>query len=119
MRWRFVLVLFVLLGFCTSVVVPAEDVPETAYDELETLPYEGIPLFSLAVPQAVTAAPKVLACVSSPRLSTVGRRSEGYWKHRAWATPILDRTAGTDPRTASADRTAHPASEDNSSHSQG
>jgi hypothetical protein len=43
------LILFVLLGFGVSLAVPAEDVPETAYDESEALPYEGIPLFSIVV----------------------------------------------------------------------
>lgn len=36
----FVLILFALLGFGMSLAVPAEDVPETAYDESESLPYE-------------------------------------------------------------------------------
>jgi hypothetical protein len=47
-----ILVLFMLLGFGVSLAVPAEDVPETAYDESEALPYEGTPLFSSVVPQA-------------------------------------------------------------------
>jgi len=45
------LVLFLLLAFGLSLAVPAEDVPETPYDESEALPYEGTPPFSLAVPQ--------------------------------------------------------------------
>lgn len=49
-RRRFVLVLFVLLAFGVSLVVPAEDVPETAYDESEALPYEGAPVFSIVAP---------------------------------------------------------------------
>jgi hypothetical protein len=32
-----------------SLAVPAEDVPETAYDESEGLPYEGTPLFSIVL----------------------------------------------------------------------
>ena len=47
-----ILVLLVFLGFGVSLAVPAEDVPETAYDESEGLPYEGTPLFSVVVPQA-------------------------------------------------------------------
>ena len=86
-----VLILCVLLGFGVSLAVPAEDVPETPYDESETLPCEGTPLFSIAAPEAVAAAPAVLACVSPLGLDTVARRCESYWKHRAWATrPILD-----------------------------
>jgi hypothetical protein len=39
-----ILALGLPLGF------PAEDVPETAYDESEALPYEGAPLFSIELP---------------------------------------------------------------------
>ena len=49
-----ILVLFVLLVFGASVVVPAEDVPETAYDESEALPYESVPLFSIAAAPVTT-----------------------------------------------------------------
>jgi hypothetical protein len=45
-----ILVLFVLLVFGASLVLPAEDVPETAYDESEAPPYEDTPLFSIVVP---------------------------------------------------------------------
>jgi hypothetical protein len=45
-----ILIIFVLLAFGMSLAVPAEDVPETAYDESEGLPYEGAPLFSIVVP---------------------------------------------------------------------
>jgi len=48
---RSVLVLLLLLVFNVSVVVPAEDVPETPYDESEALPYEGTPVFSIAWPR--------------------------------------------------------------------
>ena len=53
-RFVFVLLLTVVLGLFLA--VPAEDVPETAFDESETLPYEGTPLFSIEVPLA--AAPQ-------------------------------------------------------------
>ena len=46
-----ILILFVLLACGVSLAVPAEDVPETAYDELEGLPYEGTPVFSVVVPR--------------------------------------------------------------------
>jgi hypothetical protein len=45
----FILILFVLLGFGLSLPVPAEDVPETAYDESEPLPYESTPPVSIVV----------------------------------------------------------------------
>jgi hypothetical protein len=44
-----ILVLFVFLAFGVSLSVPTEDVRETAYDESEGLPYEGTPLFSIAL----------------------------------------------------------------------
>jgi hypothetical protein len=46
-----VLIICVLLAFGASLAVPAEDVPETAYDESESLPYEGTPLFSTTLSQ--------------------------------------------------------------------
>ena len=47
-----VLILFVLLAFGASLAVPAEDLPGTAYDESEEVPYECVPHFSGALPQA-------------------------------------------------------------------
>lgn len=49
-----ILVLFVFLGFGVSLAVPAEDVPETSYDESEAVPYESTPVFSTVAPQAST-----------------------------------------------------------------
>ena len=56
-RPALVLLIAVVLG--VSVAVPAEDVPETAYDESESLPYESTSVFSSAVPKAVAQAPAV------------------------------------------------------------
>ena len=56
-RPALVLLIAVVLGL--SVAVPAEDVPETAYDESESLPYESTSVFSIAVPKAVAQAPAV------------------------------------------------------------
>ena len=53
---RSVLTLIVLLVFGFSLAVPAEDVPETAYDESETLLYLGVSPFSIVVPSS--ASPK-------------------------------------------------------------
>jgi len=58
-RWRSVLVLSLVLVLGLSFAVPAEDIPETAYDESETLPYESAPLFSL-VQESVRAPESVL-----------------------------------------------------------
>ena len=64
----FVLILFVLLGFGVSLAVPAEDVPETAYDESEALPYEGTPLFSIVVPLAAGRTTQAVPSSLHPRL---------------------------------------------------
>jgi hypothetical protein len=68
----FVLILFVLLGFCVPLAVPAEDVTETAYDESEGLPYEATPLFSSEVPQASAWIAKAeLRCDSLLRFNSL------------------------------------------------
>ena len=47
-RLHFCVVLFVASVLGLSLMVPAEDVPETAYDESEALLYESTPSFSFA-----------------------------------------------------------------------
>jgi hypothetical protein len=47
---RSALALLLLLGLGVFLVVPAEDVPETPYDESESLPYEDTPVFSIGIP---------------------------------------------------------------------
>lgn len=54
---RSAFILLVLLVFCFSLAVPAEDLPETAYDESETVPCEGTPLFSNVIFQATASTP--------------------------------------------------------------
>ena len=56
----FILILFVLLGFGLSLAVPAEDVPETAYDESEALPYESTPPVSILVPMGAARTIQVV-----------------------------------------------------------
>ena len=52
---RVVLILLVLMSFGLSLMVPAEDVTATPYDESEALPYESTPVFSIVVARAVSA----------------------------------------------------------------
>lgn len=61
---RSVLVLLVALILSVSFAVPAEDVPETAYDDSESLPCESTPVVSIAAPKAVGEAPAVRAGTS-------------------------------------------------------
>jgi hypothetical protein len=53
---RSVLVLFVVLVLGVSFAVPAEDIPDTAYDKSESLPCESTPVVSIALPKIVAAA---------------------------------------------------------------
>jgi len=46
---RFAVVFLMTLTVCLSLGLPAEDVLDAVYDESEALPYEVIPLFSIAV----------------------------------------------------------------------
>jgi hypothetical protein len=68
----FILILFVLLSLGLSQVVPAEDVPETAYDESEALPYETTPLSS-------TVTSPLLACTTQAPLSSSRLKIEAQW----------------------------------------
>ena len=49
---RFAIVFLMFLALGLSMGLPAEDVLETTYDESETVPFEGTPLFSIAAPTA-------------------------------------------------------------------
>jgi len=64
------LMLVVLLGFGVSFCVPAEDVPETPYDESETVPYEMTPpLYSYSLQESAPAF-QVVPIVPSDLFST-------------------------------------------------
>ncbi len=69
------LVLFVSLVLSVSFAVPAEDVLETSYYESESPPFEGTPLFSVAVTKTVAQAPHMrtrapMFCLSSHEFGT-------------------------------------------------
>lgn len=80
--------LLLLAGLGVSLVVPAEDVPETPYDESETLPYEGAALFLIAVPQASDRIAKAeTSCRSQLRFNSLTkhcrrRRENNARSHR-------------------------------------
>lgn len=83
---RSALVLLLLLGFGVSLIVPAEDVPETAYDESETLPCESTPLFSSGALQAVARPLQSAPSFRSPAgPSYRTRRDQGRAKCRELA----------------------------------
>jgi hypothetical protein len=64
---RSALALLLLLGFSVSFSVPAEDVPETAHDESESLPYEMTPLASIMVNESVQALRSLPGSLPAPR----------------------------------------------------
>ena len=75
LRSAFVLLLAVVFGLSLAVV--PEDVPETAFDESETQPYESTPMFSIVVRQvAARAAEGGLTCVSPLRFAPVTGRCQ-------------------------------------------
>jgi len=70
-----ILALILLLALGAYVAVPAEDVPETPYDESEGLPYESAPLFSGVVPQtSARMATAELSSDSLPRFNSLTKR---------------------------------------------
>ncbi len=84
-----ILLLCVLLGFGVSVVVPAEDVAETAYDESEAPPYVSTSVFSIAVPKAI--APDGRIVVAMLRLGSLRRAARERFDQRIdSAYPIGD-----------------------------
>jgi len=68
------LVFFVVLVLGLSPALPAEDLPDTAYDESETQPYESsVPISNLIAQTASatqTALSETQALESAPRLQT-------------------------------------------------
>ena len=80
---RSVLVLLVALVLSVSFAVPAEDVPETAYDESESLPCERTPVVSIAAPETVREAPAVRAGTS--QLLRTSLRSLELCRSVRWA----------------------------------
>lgn len=77
-RSALVLLLLLLLGLGVSLAVPVEDVPETPYDESETLPYENTPVFSITVTQASGRIAKAeLNCGSLLHFDSLMKRCNG------------------------------------------
>jgi len=82
-----ILVLFVLLGFGVSLAIPAEDVPETPYDESETVAFEGTPLFSIAVPKASARITTAAASIGGSLLGATSstKRGQRRRENNAWS----------------------------------
>ena len=80
-KLRSALVLLVALVVGFTLAVPAEDVPETAYDECDSLPYESTPVFSVAIPDPFAEEPAVRPPVSLPRLGSLRRLGAQRFDH--------------------------------------
>ena len=61
---RAAIVFLMILAVFLSLGLPAEDVPETAYDESEAPPYEGTSPFSIVAPPVRTRTDRdLLSCL--------------------------------------------------------
>jgi len=69
-KLRCILVVLATLALCLSFAVPAEDDPETPYDESESLPYEMTPLPSGDIVQGPAPAPQLVPIGRSDSLTT-------------------------------------------------
>jgi hypothetical protein len=80
-KLRSIVVFFVLLFVALTLIVPAEDMLETAYDESEVLPFECTPLMQNAMPQ-----------VSGSRVQSVPGAVHGQAaaSRRTMQTPIAE-----------------------------
>ena len=66
-------VLLAACALCLSFAIRAEDVPETAYDESGSLPYESAPAVFIAVLKASTEVPALRPPCSRLRFCSVRR----------------------------------------------
>ena len=89
-KLRSALVLLVALFVSLAFAVPAEDVPETAYDESESLPYESTPVISIAVPETAEQAVAVRSRVSSLLLGSLRLGLEQADRIAGRAYPMSD-----------------------------
>jgi hypothetical protein len=86
-RPAFIVIVALVLG--ASFAIPAEDVPETAYDESESLPCERTPVFSITVSESVAEAPAAQICRFRIRCNSLrGSGAKRLERRTGWAYPI-------------------------------
>lgn len=85
-NWRAGPVLIAALAVGLSLAIPAEDVPETAYDESESLPCETAPIFSIEPPQT-------LARITQPILNSGSAFRSGLLTGRLCGCPTAHATS--------------------------
>jgi hypothetical protein len=76
------LALLVVLVMSVSFAVPAEDAPETSYDESESLPFDGTPVLSLAAARIFERLPHRTRRLKVVRICS-GRAESGRFDIRA------------------------------------
>ena len=91
---RFAIVFLMILTLGLSLGSPAEDLPETGYDESETMPYESTPSTSIVVPPVdAQTTEKVLSSShlkpGAPSLFAAARVRDTYANRSADARPSL------------------------------
>jgi hypothetical protein len=92
---RIALVLLAALTLSLFFAFPAEDVPETAQDESESLPYETTPFLSCVLVEESATALSVVPIDQSdsrPALRYVAVRAELSWHPNLCSLTILDHT---------------------------
>jgi hypothetical protein len=87
---RSALILLVALFVSLAYTLPAEDVPETTYDESECLPCESTPVLSIPVTEAVAqaAGPRARTCPLLLGSLRLGQEQANRMAGRAY--PISD-----------------------------
>lgn len=92
--FRSALVVFGIFAVSLYVVIPAEDVPETTYDESEALPYEGTPPFSIMGEESALVPKSTFS--AQPPIGTIGKllgqKSQGKTHPICDSVTILDRS---------------------------
>lgn len=95
-KLRSVLVTFLALVFSSSLAFPVEDLPETAYDESASLPYNTTTATAVSIPAPEAAADvpaKLLRC-SRLRLSSL-RNSSIHHSDRGTGAPCISHSPAT------------------------
>ena len=91
-KTHFPLLFFVLLAFGFGFAVPAQDLPETAYDESQAEPFEPAAVMSDPAPliAVVSNRPAIMAQCPGPRLSAViSRRISQSPPHRFLSSRLI------------------------------
>jgi len=88
---RFAIIVLMSLSLGVFLVLPLEDLPETAFDESETPPFESTALFSGRLLQALVRTPELkLKLDAQFRLDSLARPQGQVERRPSLAHPISD-----------------------------